>query len=179
MPGLAGVIDLRQRVNAPKLLRRLVKRMTHQDWYRIDTSTSSGGLAAFSRVSLGIMNPEPQPITNRDGTKSILMDGEIYAPSSLKKELESEGCHFRIGNDPELLLTLLEKRGEHYLRNMNGAFSIAIWDERTCTLKLINDRYGLRPLYYAEHGGRFVFASEVKAILEDDKTNRKIDEVAV
>lgn len=178
MPGLAGVFRLSNGdIDVNALLTKMSQEMMREDWYTIDTFVDKS--IGMARVSLGIFNPEPQPIFNEDKTLWIMMDGEIYDYENLKEVLVAKGHKFRIDNDPEFVLHLYEEYGKEFVRSLNGSFVLAIFDYKTQKLLIANDRYGLRPLYYDVHNGYLLFASEMKAILKDDSFERVVDERAV
>lgn len=178
MPGIAGVLRRSNRdVNIENLLIKMCQEMKHEDWYSTNIfSKESIGLA---RVSLGIFNPEPQPIFNEDKSICIMMDGEIYDYQKSKDELINRGHEFVVDNDPEFILHLYEEYGKDFISQLNGSFVLTIWDNKKQELLIANDRYGLRPLYYAEHKGYLLFSSEMKAILKDDSFERIVDDRAV
>lgn len=178
MPGLVGIIKLEnEKKDHVKLLSGMCQSVKHETWYKIDTHiTKTAGLA---RVHLGIFNPEPQPIFNEDRTLCILMEGEIYDYQDLKKELILKGHQFSIDNDPEFIIHLFEEYGEQCVHKLNGSFTLVIWNEKSQKLMILNDRYGLRPLYYALHDECLLFGSEVKSILQDETFERIVDDKTV
>jgi asparagine synthase (glutamine-hydrolysing) len=116
-----------------------------------------------------------QPIWNEDDSKSIVCNGELYNFLDLRPELEARGHVFRTKSDTEVILHAYEEWGQESLGRLNGMFAFAIWDERERTLFLARDRIGEKPLYYYVDGKRLVFASEIKAILEDPSIPRDLD----
>src|SRR5262245_7911442 len=108
-----------------------------------------------------------QPIENEDGSLALICNGEIYNYQALREELLARGHRFRTKSDSEVVLHLYEDLGPDCLRRLNGIFAIAIYDVANRRLFLARDRLGVKPLYYAELPGRFLFASEFKAILRD------------
>ena len=155
MPGLIGIISTQnENSNIENLLSKMCQSIKHEEWHKIDSHISKS--AGLGRVHLGIFNPEPQPIFNEDKTLCILMDGEIYDYENLKQELIHKGYKFSIGNDPEFILHLYEEYGKDLVHKLNGSFTLVIWDEKLKKLIIINDRYGIRPLYYSEHNGYLV-----------------------
>lgn len=178
MPGLIGIISTQNgKANTENLLTKMCNAIKHEEWYKTDSHTSKS--AGLGRVHLGVFNPEPQPIFNEDKSLCIIMDGEIYDYTNLKQELIHKGYTFPIDNDPEFILHLYEEYGNDLVHKLNGSFTFAIWDEKLKKLILINDRYGSRPLYYTEHDGDLLFGSEVKAILQDETFERKVDDRSV
>ena len=106
-----------------------------------------------------------QPMANRTRTVWITYNGEIYNYQELKKELIQKGYEFVSGTDTEVILNLYQEHGAACVERLNGMFAFAIWDDRDETLVLARDRYGIKPLYYAEVNGTLVFSSEAKALL--------------
>jgi asparagine synthase (glutamine-hydrolysing) len=159
------------------LLASMARSITYEKWHQ--TNLYSAPPLAIGRVHLGITNPEPQPIFNEDGSILIVMDGEVFDYEDEKKRLELRGHKFKVGNDPEFCLHMFEEYGEEFVRKLNGSFVLIIYDKRNENVLIANDRYGLRPLYYASEGIRFIFSSEVKAILKDESLKKDIDDEAV
>ncbi|HXA16025.1 MAG TPA: asparagine synthase (glutamine-hydrolyzing) [Thermoanaerobaculia bacterium] len=106
-----------------------------------------------------------QPMVSREGDAVLIFNGEIYNYAALREELEREGERFDTTSDTEVVLRMYRKRGQAMLPQLRGMFAFAIWDARTNTLFLARDPYGIKPLYYANDGKTFRFASQVKAIL--------------
>lgn len=178
MPGLVGVFKTNDTTNEiAQLLNRMCNVMKHESWYKLDIFIDE--LIGIGRLSLGILNPQPQPIFNENKTLCIMMDGEIYDYQNLKRELISKGHRFSVDNDPESILHLYEECGNDFVHRLNGAFVLAIWNRTKQELLIVNDRYGSRPLYYARYQRRFVFASEVKAIIQDKAFKRAVNDEAV
>jgi asparagine synthase (glutamine-hydrolysing) len=105
-----------------------------------------------------------QPMVRAEGKVVLVYNGELYNAPELRAELEAAGTRFEGHSDTEVLLELYLARGEAMLPRLNGIFAFAIWDERERSLFLARDAMGVKPLYYSEAGGRFAFASELKAL---------------
>jgi asparagine synthase (glutamine-hydrolysing) len=116
-----------------------------------------------------------QPIWNEDDSKCIVCNGELYNFLDLRPELEDQGHTFRTKSDSEVILHAYEEWGQGSLRRLNGMFAFAIWDERARSLFVARDRIGEKPLYYYQDREHLVFASEIKAILEDPRIPRELD----
>jgi asparagine synthase (glutamine-hydrolysing) len=124
--------------------------------------------AGFGHRRLSIIDVSDranQPMLNREGDMVLTFNGEIYNYAELRGELEREGETFDTTSDTEVVLRMYRKWGEQLLPRLRGMFAFAIWDARTNNLFLARDPYGIKPLYYANDGKTFRFASQVKAIL--------------
>lgn len=130
------------------------------------------GHARLSIIGLG---DGTQPISNEDETIWIVFNGEIFNFPELRCELEEAGHIFSTHTDTEVLVHLYEEHGKDLLKLINGQFAFAIWDSRNNELMLARDRVGICPLFYHQAAGKFLFASEMKAILVDPSVPREID----
>lgn len=106
-----------------------------------------------------------QPMKSNDGRYVIVFNGEIYNFNEIKKELENH-YDFKTSGDTEVILASFKKWGYDCLAHFNGMFAFAIWDNLTNSLFLARDSAGIKPLYYYWNDSKFIFASEIKAILE-------------
>jgi len=134
---------------------------------------------AFGSVRLSIIDLKTgrQPIHNEDSSLWIVYNGEIFNYRELRNELE--GRHkFYTRSDTEVIVHLYEDLGSRCLEKLNGMFAFAIWDEKSRELFLARDRVGVKPLYYCLSRGNFLFASEIKAILQFG-IERKLDTEAL
>ncbi|HSZ83306.1 MAG TPA: asparagine synthase (glutamine-hydrolyzing) [Polyangia bacterium] len=111
-----------------------------------------------------------QPMTNEDGQIAIVVNGEIYNHAELRADLVAKGHRFRSGSDSEVVAHLYEEVGARVPEYLRGMFAFALWDARKSTLLLARDRFGEKPLYYAERADGFVFASELAALVADERT---------
>jgi len=178
MPGLVGIVSSQNDIiDIEKILSKFCQAIKHENWHKIDTHVKKN--VGFGKVHLGILNPEPQPIFNEDKSLCIMMDGEVYDYLDLKKKLISKGHKFSVDNDPEFILHLYEEYGRQFVHKINGSFTLAIWNEELHELLLVNDRYGLRPIYYTKRDGYLLFGSEVKAILEDETFKKIVNKKSI
>jgi asparagine synthase (glutamine-hydrolysing) len=122
---------------------------------------------AHRRLAIVDLSPLGRnPMGNEDGSVQVTYNGEIYNHAALRAELEAKGHSFRTDHcDTEVLVHLWEERGPEMVNDLVGMFAFAIWDERAETLFCARDRLGIKPLYWTDQGGRFGFASEIKALL--------------
>ncbi|HET8860231.1 asparagine synthase (glutamine-hydrolyzing) [Marivirga sp.] len=119
------------------------------------------------RLSIIDLNPQSnQPMSAEDGRYQLVFNGEIYNYKLLRQELESKGVQFKTESDTEVLLQLLIHEGKDALNILNGFFAFAFYDQQKEEMLVARDRFGIKPLYYLEDEDRFIFASELKAILK-------------
>jgi asparagine synthase (glutamine-hydrolysing) len=127
------------------------------------------------RLSIIDLSTGHQPIHNEDRTIWIVFNGEIYNYRELRAELEAAGHAFYTSSDTETIVHAYEEWGESAFGRLRGMFGIALWDRRNQTLLLARDRAGIKPLHYAERGGRLYFGSEIKSLLAAGAVDREID----
>jgi asparagine synthase (glutamine-hydrolysing) len=120
-----------------------------------------------------------QPIFNEDKTKAIIFNGEIYNFQPLREVLLKKGYNFTTRSDTEVILHAYEEYGDKCVQHLRGMFAFAIWDAQKKQLFLARDRVGIKPLYYYWDGRKFLFASEIKAILQDSTVRRELDPCAL
>jgi len=134
------------------------------------------GLAS-RRLSIIDLSPaEHQPLCNENGDVWIVFDGRIYNSQKLRTDLLGHGHHFVSGSDTEVVLHAYEEWGEDCVKRFNGMWAFAIWDSKKVELFCSRDRFGIKPFYYYFSGEKFVFGSEIKALLAVG-TPREVAEV--
>jgi asparagine synthase (glutamine-hydrolysing) len=134
-------------------------------------------LLYHSRLKVTGVNNGFQPVPNELNTIWLVFNGELYGHKKLRKELESTGHSFRSDSDAEVLIHLYEQSGISAIIKLRGEFSFALYDSNIRKLFLVRDRFGIKPLYYAHlPGGKFYFASEIKAIFGDNDFSRKFNQ---
>lgn len=124
------------------------------------------GLAHRRLAIIDLSDGGAQPMASADGRLRITFNGEIYNYRELRKDLEARGCVFRSNSDTEVLLHLYAEQGEAMVHALRGMFAFGIWDDRNQVLFLARDPLGIKPLYYADQGGTFRFASQVEALIQ-------------
>jgi asparagine synthase (glutamine-hydrolysing) len=127
------------------------------------------------RLSIIDLEGGRQPMGNEDDSIRVVFNGEIFNYVELRRDLEIRGHRFYTQSDTEVIVHLYEEHGEDFVLPLNGQFAIALWDARERRLLLARDRTGIRPVFYTEVGGRFAFASEVKALFALPEVGRKLD----
>lgn len=161
MCGICGFVGIE---DDGSLLSSMTASLTHR-------GPDSAGYFREGAVGLGMRRLKiidvaggDQPIGNEDGSLVIVFNGEIYNYQALRRLLLARGHALKTQSDTEVILHLFEDEGPAGLHRLNGMFAIAIWDRNRQRLFLARDRFGVKPLYYVDQDGRFLFASEFKAI---------------
>jgi len=127
------------------------------------------------RLSIIDLKTGKQPIENEDGTLQIVFNGEIYNYKELRSDLLNRGHIFRTDSDTEVILHLYEEHHDGCMQYLNGMFAFAIWDDKRKELFCARDRLGVKPFYYYFDKNRFMFGSELKAILEEKELKLELD----
>jgi asparagine synthase (glutamine-hydrolysing) len=182
MCGIAGIVALQEGLPPPDTgsLRAMVGALRHRgpDEFGLYRDPYAG--LVHARLSIIDLATGQQPLCNEEGSLWIVFNGEIFNYIELRAELVALGHRFRTQSDTEVIVHAWEAWGEGAFRRFNGQFALALWDVRERKLILARDRYGVRPLYLCEHGGRLWFASEVKAIFAGDASiPRALDPVGL
>jgi len=129
----------------------------------------------FRRLSIIDLETGNQPMTNESGSVQLVFNGETYNFRELRRELEGRGHRFATNADTEVIVHLYEDLGAQCVERLNGMFAFALWDEARRELVLARDRFGKKPLYYAELGRSLLFGSELKSLLEHPLCPRELD----
>ncbi len=164
-----------------QLATRMRDTMEHRGPDDGDTWVSPDGRVALGHRRLSIVDLSPagrNPMPNEDGTVWITYNGEVYNHRALREELEAKGHVYRSNTDTETILHLYEEEGPRCVERLHGMFGFAIWDTRAQELFLARDRLGIKPVYFAQPAGGFLFASEIKALLEHPAISPDLDEEA-
>ena len=165
MCGFVGFIDRDGVRQDEVVLRSMTDAIRHRGpddaHYYVDETISLG----FRRLSIIDLEGGRQPILNEDGTKALLFNGEIYNYQSLREELLKAGHTFTTKADSEVVLHGYEEYGTELFKKLRGMFAFVIWDKEKKTLFGARDFFGIKPLYYAQMDGTFLFGSEIKSFL--------------
>jgi asparagine synthase (glutamine-hydrolysing) len=176
MCGIAGIYHLHE---AQPVERALLQEMVDSFAYRgpdDDGFYLEPGLGlGFRRLAIIDLNSGNQPISNEDDSLILVCNGEIYNYQELKADLSKQGHRFETACDIEVILHLYEQYGVELLQYLNGQFAFALYDKRQKRLMLARDHVGIAPLFYTVAGQRFIFGSEIKAILKDPAVERSVD----
>ena len=134
---------------------------------------------AIRRLSIIDLQTGDQPLFNETGDVALVFNGEIYNYRELRRDLVQRGHHFKTHSDGEVIAHLYEEQGPDCVRQLNGMFAIALWDNGAKRLLLARDRAGEKPLFYWFRDNTLVFASEIKALFEYPGVGRTLDQEAV
>lgn len=175
MCGIAGIARHQARGVSAELLTRMIEAIGHRG--PDGRGVQPGERVGLAHVRLSIIDVArgQQPMKNEDGTVTVVYNGEIFNHLTLRRDLEGHGHVFRTHSDTEVLVHGYEQWGEGMLDRLNGQFAFAIHDQRTGSVFLARDRFGILPLYYAERAGDLYFGSEVKALLASGEVERALD----
>jgi asparagine synthase (glutamine-hydrolysing) len=181
MCGISGIVYYdRSRPVSAALLRCMNHVLRHRG--PDEEGVWIQGHVGFGQRRLSIIDLSPlgrQPMCNEDGTVWVTFNGEIYNYLELRAELVKKGHQFRSQTDTEVLVHLWEEEGERCVERLRGMFALALWDDKQAVLFLARDRMGKKPLFYAALPDRFLFGSEIKAILQDPDFKREADLEAI
>ena len=164
------------------LIERMRDVMTHRgpdDAGALVFDEGRGGLG-FRRLSIiDLSEAGHQPMHGCTDRLWLVFNGEIYNHASLREGLEERGHVYASQTDSETILHLYEERGLDFVHDIEGDYAIALWDADREQLVLARDRAGVKPLYFHQRHGRFIFASEIKAILEHPSVTAEVNEEAL
>jgi asparagine synthase (glutamine-hydrolysing) len=181
MCGIAGFVESADTRSAfgPDQSRGLIHRMCdvirHRGPDDEGVFVDQGVALGMRRLSIIDLSTGHQPIHNEDRTVWIVFNGEIYNFRALRVELEAAGHRFYTSTDTEVIVHAYEQWGARAIGRLRGMFGLAIWDLNTRSLLVARDRIGIKPLYYAETGGRLYFGSELKSLLQASELPRELD----
>lgn len=177
MCGIAGFMG--QVENRADVIRNMTEVITHRgpdsDGFFTDDNISMG----FRRLSIIDLGAGHQPIYNEDKSLVLTFNGEIYNYKDLRKELIAKGHKFYTDTDSEVLVHGFEEWKEDMLPKLRGMFGFAIYNTKDNSLFIARDFFGIKPMHYTQVGNDFVYASEIKSILEYPKFEKKFNRKAL
>ncbi|MGR3319001.1 MAG: asparagine synthase (glutamine-hydrolyzing) [Candidatus Anammoxibacter sp.] len=194
MCGIAGIVNFNRDVVEPESIIRMIETIKHRgpddEGSYVDNnglgkgqSDSSPSVRSFISAGLGhkrlsiidLSKDGRQPLSNEDESIWLVCNGEIYNYKELRSVVERKGHRLKSRTDSEVIIHLYEEYGDDFVTHLNGMFAFGLWDSRERKLVIVRDRLGIKPLYYYYKNGKFIFASEIKAILTDNDVKREID----
>lgn len=176
MCGICGVCNaLSKEPVSPALIEEMARRIRHRgpddSGIYVDDYVGLG----FTRLSIIDLHGGSQPMANETGDILVIFNGEIWNYQALRRELREKGHRFRTQSDTETIVHAYEEYGVDCVKRLHGMFAFAIWDGPRRRLFLARDRAGKKPLYYTLAQGDLVFASEIKALLCEQRVKRQVD----
>jgi asparagine synthase (glutamine-hydrolysing) len=143
----------------------MCERMVHRGPDSEGSYVTSGVALGMRRLAIIDLVTGEQPAFNEDKSVTVVLNGEIYNYRELRIDLEKRGHTFRSASDTEVLPHLYEEYGDEMIRELNGMFAFALWDNRRRRLLIARDRFGEKPLYWGVFDKTLLFASEPKVLL--------------
>lgn len=171
MCGICGVYGLEDK----KLIKRMSYVIQHRGPDDSGFYTNKNIMLGHRRLSILDLKTGKQPIYNENKDKVIVYNGEVYNFQEIREKLEKKGHRFYTNSDTEVIIHAYEEYGDNCVAMLNGEFAFAIWDNTKKELFLARDRAGVKPLYYYFKNGIFIFASEIKSILQYNGVRREVD----
>lgn len=175
MCGIAGIIQSDGQPVKQAELQNMIDSLNHRGPDASGISLSNTVGFAHSRLSIVDLSGGAQPMQTADGMLKITFNGEIYNHIELRAQLSSKGYRFQSHSDTEVILYMYAEYGPDCVQQLNGQWAFAIYDLKQNQVFLSRDRMGIRPLVYTQTPGRFIFASEVKALFSLPEVERRVD----
>ena len=177
MCGICGFTGYRQ--DQKDIIEKMMQSIAHRGPDSEGSFCDGKITLGFRRLSIIDLEEGHQPMESADGNLHLVFNGEIYDYKELRTELEKAGISFHTHSDTEVLVNTIQQYGEKALDKLRGMFGFAVWNEKEQTLMLARDFFGIKPVYYAQIDGHFVFASEIKSILAFPGYERKVNQQAL
>jgi asparagine synthase (glutamine-hydrolysing) len=179
MCGICGIVDFSGQPSV-QTVEAMTQNLQHRGPDTGGIWSSGNCVLGHRRLSiLDLSDSAKQPMLSRDGMTALVFNGEIYNFQEIRSRLESKGTTFRTRSDTEVILELYIEKQEAMLDDLNGMFSIAIWDQQRSRLFAARDRVGKKPFYYYHRNGRFCFSSELFSLIQDEEVPRDLSRSAL
>ena len=171
MCGIVGIKTHRPSKSLTESIGKMLATIAHRGPDGEGTWIDPAGCCGLGHQRLAIIDPQGghQPIANEDESLWIIFNGCIYNYLELQGPLRDAGHQFKTGTDTEVILHAYEEWGESCVERFNGMWAFAIYDLKKKTLFCSRDRLGVKPFYYCQSNGQFLFASEIKALLASEQ----------
>lgn len=177
MCGICGFIG--EVKDSKAVLKKMMDKIAHRgpddEGMYVDAQAAIG----HRRLSIIDLSHGAQPMYNETGEIAIVFNGEIYNHLDVRKELIEKGHIFANDSDTECLIHAYEEYGTEMLSKLRGMFAFVIWDSKNKTMFGARDHFGIKPFYYSQVNGTFVFSSEIKAILEFPGFQKEVNTAAL
>lgn len=176
MCGICGIVDFSGEPIREEILRTMADTLRHRG--PDDQGVLVCGAAGLGHRRLSILDLSAaghQPMQSESDGLVLSYNGEVYNFQELRDQLKQEGVAFASRCDTEVVLKAFARWRDAAFSRFNGMFAFAIWDAKAQTLRLVRDRFGIKPLYYYRVGTGLVFGSEIKAILASGRVERSMN----
>ena len=177
MCGICGIIGTKE--NREETVKAMLNAIRHRGPDGQKIRLLPDACLGFCRLSIIDLEGGMQPMTNEDGSKTLVFNGEIYNYQKLREELAGKGHVFTTRSDSETILHGFEEYGEKVTDHLRGMFAFAIWDEAKKELFAARDFFGIKPFFYTVKDGQLLFASEIKALLQYPGMERRLNREAL
>ncbi len=177
MCGICGFIGKQEQKE--KVINHMLHAIRHRGPDGQAARIKGDAALGFCRLSIIDLEGGMQPMENETGDLGLVFNGEIYNYKALREKLEKSGHVFASHSDSETVLHAYEEYGTNVTDHLRGMFAFSIWDEKKKQLFAARDFFGIKPFYYAVINGCFVFASEIKSILEFPGCKREVNREAL
>jgi asparagine synthase (glutamine-hydrolysing) len=178
MSGVFGYVTVVASTPALAVVEQMSKRIYRQPYFVVDMASPVANVA-LGRVGLGLLNQAPQPVTTSEADVWLCLRGEFYHQQARRTRLVQAGRLAPDADDARLALQVYLDDGAAGLTQLEGAFTLSVWDGRRSELILVNDRYGLFPHYFVQTASAFAFAPTISALLALPGLPRRVNEVAL
>lgn len=172
--GFTGYLD-----NGGEVLTNMMNKIIHRGPDGAGQYIDGAAYLGHRRLSIIDLDTGAQPMFNETKDVVIVFNGEIYNYKDLRADLVKKGHTFANNSDTEVLIHAYEEYGKDMLNMLRGMFAFVIWDKKNETLFGARDYFGIKPFYYALIDGHFVFASEIKSILEFPLYKKEVNKIAL
>lgn len=182
MCGIAGIVNLKKDIsNDYYIIRNMTKTLTKRGPDEDGLYFSKHSNLGHRRLSIIDIENGKQPMSYRvnETTYTIVYNGQIYNSKELRKILSDNGFKFKGHSDTEVILKAYVFYGKDICKYLNGIFAFAIWNDKKGEIFIARDHFGIKPLYYTIVDENFIFASEIKGVLEHPKVKTQIDEIGI
>jgi asparagine synthase (glutamine-hydrolysing) len=176
MCGICGIFDLKEKKRIDHhIVRKMTGKLLHRGPDGVNYYSDDRISLGFTRLSIIDLEGGMQPIFNEDDSIIMICNGEIFNYIELREELIKKGHQFKTHTDVEVILHLYEERGTEFLNQLNGQFAFTVFDFKNQQLFCARDHFGIIPFFYTTVDDFFIFASEIKAILEHPLVRKEVD----
>jgi len=176
MCGIAGIIHAgKSKEYLSNQISEMLTTINHRGPDDKGHYVTNGLAIGMTRLSIIDLLGGSQPISNNDNSIILVCNGEIYNYLELKDMLQKRGCVFKTNSDVEVIIHGYLEFGESFINQLKGMFAFCLWDSKKEQIWLARDRLGIKPLYFYKNEDKFIFSSEIKAILAIDKNKKSFD----